>query len=130
MTGVKEIKYLKRAYVFTSALAIALFLLAYLFFSSEIFFVYLVAVGFFTVFTYWVIYQSHHSIKSSKNDSMLGVVTVSFLVKLMFSLVFLISFKKYLDPTSKEYIMHYLIIYVIYLICDVYLITLLSRRAK
>jgi len=59
-----------------------------------------------------------------------GVVSASFLIKLLFSLSLLAYWQRFHNPTDNHHIALYILIYIVYTIYEVYFLTLLAKKAS
>lgn len=67
---------------------------------------------------------------SVSNYSFVGVVSASFLIKLVMSVVFLLWWAQYYKPSNNHHILIYLLVYAIYTIYEVYFLTILAKKTK
>ncbi len=91
------------------------------------FYMYAIAVFFYLLFSIWIFAFAKKMIALNRAFSFNGVISMSFLVKLILSvgIVWMIEYQYH--PVGNTHILHYLIVYLVYTIYEVYFLTKLGR---
>jgi len=67
---------------------------------------------------------------SVSNYSFVGVVSASFLIKLVMAVGFLACWGYLYEPSNNHHILLYLLVYAIYTAYEVYFLTILAKKTK
>lgn len=67
---------------------------------------------------------------STSNYSFVGLVSASFLIKLLMAIGFLAGWAHLYQPNNHHHILLYLLVYAIYTCYEVYFLTLMAKKTK
>ena len=67
---------------------------------------------------------------STSNYSFVGLVSASFLIKLLMAIGFLAGWAHLYQPSNNHHILLYLLVYAIYTSYEVYFLTILAKKTK
>lgn len=88
---------------------------------------YLIAIGMYILFSAGIFFFARKMIQMERHYTFNGVVSISFLIKLVMSIGIIYLVEHLYAPISNAHIFHYLLIYIIYTIYEVYFLTKLGR---
>ena len=89
-----------------------------------------ISVALYIIFCVGIFFAAQRISNSATNYSFFGLVSASFLIKLMMSLGFLVGWAHYYKPSNNHHILLYLLVYAIYTIYEVYFLTILAKKTK
>ena len=115
--------------LFTISLALIILALALAGFnaSEALFWLYLLGILCFAVFSLFIFFYGYNTSRSDKLFSFNNVVIASFLIKLLMSIGFLMAFEKFFNPVGDSHIFHYLFLYIVYTVYEVHFLTKLAK---
>lgn len=96
--------------------------------NGDLFRVYGLSCACFVVFNVFIFFYAYNTSQTDNLFSFNNIVSASFLIKLFMSVGFLILFDKIFEPTTKNHVIHYLMVYLIYTAYEVYFLTKLAKN--
>ena len=91
--------------------------------------IYAVSIGCFFFFSILIFFYAYYTSASDQLYSFNNVVSASFLIKLIMSICALMLFQKYAEPVGNAYVLHYIIVYLVYTAYEVYFLTKLAKSS-
>ena len=88
------------------------------------------SVGQYVIFCIGIFGVAKRVSNSISNFSFVGIVSGSFLVKLVMAVGFLAGWSHFYEPTNNHHILLYLLVYSIYTSYEVYFLTILAKKTK
>jgi len=88
------------------------------------------SIGGFVIFCIGIFWYARLIANRSTNFTFLGVVSGSFFIKLIGALVFLYLYEEAFSPTNQTYVLHFILVYVIYTVFEVYFLTKLAKPSE
>ena len=85
-----------------------------------------VSIIFYVVFSILIFLFAKRLLAKDRRHSFNGIVSISFLIKLVVSIAIVWSIEAYLKPISNTHIFHYLVMYIVYTVFEVWFLTKLS----
>jgi len=113
------------------AISLLLLAIAFLFSSTysqlQIFDIYLFSTLIFVVFCVLIFWYAKMISRRNPSFTFFGVVSGSFMIKLLIGLVFLFLYKEWMQPADGKFALHFIIVYIIYTAYEVYFLTKLAK---
>lgn len=91
--------------------------------------IYAISISCFFVFSILIFFYAFYTSASDQLYSFNNVVSASFLIKLIMSICTLMLFQKFAKPTGNAYVLHFIIVYLIYTAYEVYFLTKLAKSS-
>jgi len=88
------------------------------------------SVGQYVIFCVAIFFVAQRVSSSVSDYSFVGVVSASFLIKLVMSVGFLTCWGHFYKPSNNHHILLYLLVYAIYTAYEVYFLTILAKKTK
>lgn len=92
--------------------------------------IYIISVVCFFLFSVLIYFYAYNTSKSDQLYSFNNVVSASFLIKLIMSICTLLLFQKFQNPQGNSYVLHFIIVYLIYTAYEVYFLTKLAKSSE
>jgi hypothetical protein len=122
--------FIKQSTLLTIACCAVVLCFCWLYSDYELLKVYAAACTLFLLFNTGIfIYTSRLSTESNPY-AFNNIIAASFIIKLILSVGFLITWNMVVAPTSKIHVIHYLIVYLVYTVHEVYFLTILAKKVK
>lgn len=122
--------FIKQSLSLTIALCALIFCFCWFFSDYELMKVYTAASLLFLFFNTGIFSYTSRLSAVSNPFAFNNVIAASFIIKLILSIGFLIMWNILVAPESKIHVVHYLIVYLIYTIHEVYFLTILAKKVK
>ena len=122
--------FLRIVFLISFSLTVGGMIFSFLFNDISLIGIYLFGVTTFLMISLLIFLYAHNTSKSDNLFSFNNVVVVSFIFKLLLSIGVLMIFERYYQPTSKAYLLHFILIYLIYTAYEVYFLTKLARTTE
>ena len=113
----------------TALLAIS-FMFASLYKQTAIREIYVISTLIFTLFCIGIFWFARLIASRSKNYTFFGVVSGSFIIKLVIAIGFLATYREIVQPTNGRFALHFIIVYIIYTVYEVYFLTKLAKTTE
>ena len=84
----------------------------------------------YVIFCIAIFFVAQRVSSSVSNFSFVGVVSASFLIKLVMAVGFLAGWGHFYKPSNNYHILLYLLVYAIYTAYEVYFLTILAKKTK
>ena len=88
----------------------------------------LISIISFSFFCLLIYRYARSSFSKASIYSSNSIVIISFVVKLLFSVVILLFFERTFSPEGNRHILHFLFLYIVYTIFEVYFLMKLSKN--
>lgn len=111
----------------TTVLLITVIILARIYGRSDILSIYQLSIVFFIIFCLGLFWYAKFISQSGKNFTFFGVVSGSFVIKLIGAIAFLFTFQNLSNPSNNNFSLHFIIVYIIYTAFEVYFLTKLAK---
>lgn len=96
---------------------------------EETIWIYGLAISGFFIFSILIFLYAYNTSASDNLFSFNNVVSASFLLKLIMSIGMIILYEKLFDPDSSMHVIHFIIVYIVFTIYEVYFLTKLARSS-
>lgn len=97
--------------------------------QSQTLSIYGISIGCFFIFSILIFFYAYYTSATDQLYSFNNVVSASFLIKLIMSICTLMLFQKYREPIGNAYVLHFIIVYLIYTAYEVYFLTKLAKSS-
>jgi len=87
---------------------------------------YTVSIATYVIFSLLIFGYTRRLVDQDRMHSFNGLVSISFLIKLVLSVGIIWGIEEHFTPIGNSHIFHYLFIYIVYTIFEVYFLTKLS----
>ncbi len=98
--------------------------------SAQTMLIYMISVVCFFLFSVLIYFYAYNTSKSDQLYSFNNVVSASFLIKLIMSICTLLLFQKFQKPQGNSYVLHFIIVYLVYTAYEVYFLTKLAKSSE
>lgn len=98
--------------------------------SEQTMLIYVISVSCFFLFSVLIYFYAYNTSKSDQLYSFNNVVSASFIIKLIMSICTLLLFQKFQKPQGNSYVLHFIIVYLIYTAYEVYFLTKLAKSSE
>lgn len=98
--------------------------------NSHTMWIYIMAIFSFVIISFLIFLYAINTSASDNLFSFNNVVVASFLIKLFLSVGVIMFFERYFEPPSKNHILHFILVYIVYTIFEVYFLTKLARSSE
>jgi len=123
-------RFFRLLFIVTVVSGIWSFLIADFGSSKETIRIYMISIACFFVFSILIFFYAYNTSASDKLYSFNNVVVASFLIKLIMSICTLLLYQKFSHPSTKSYVLHFIIVYLIYTVYEVYFLTKLAKSSE
>lgn len=122
--------FLIRLGAITTILLITVTILARLYEAPDALLIYLLSILFFVVFSLGLFWYARMISQSGKDFTFFGVVSGSFLLKLVGAIALLWTYQEWKNPTDSKFGLHFILVYIIYTSFEVYFLTKLAKTPE
>jgi len=92
--------------------------------------IYVMSTVIFSVFCVGIFWFARLIASRSQNYTFFGVVSGSFIIKLVIAIGFLATYRELAQPTNGRFALHFIIVYIIYTVYEVYFLTKLAKTTE
>ena len=85
-----------------------------------------ISIVIYVLFSVLIFIYTNRQVEANRMHSFNGIVSASFLIKLLLSVAIIWGVEEYFRPMGNGHIFHYLLIYIVYTVFEVYFLTKLS----
>lgn len=122
--------YIKQCLLLTSILLLFIVAVSWLISDQALIWIYLAASVLFVLFNTGIFIYTVRISTRGNAYAFNNIIGASFIIKLILSIGFLILWNKLVQHETKIHVVHYLIVYILYTIHEVYFLTILAKRVK
>ena len=111
----------------TILLMVTVVALARLYGRSDLLYIYQSSTFVFVLFCLVVFWYARLIARSRQDFTFFGVVSGSFMVKLVGAIAFLYAYQEWIRPKDEGFAIHFIIVYLVYTAYEVYFLTKLAK---
>lgn len=97
--------------------------------GADVLWIYSISVGTFFFFNLLIFLYAYNTSKSDQLFSFNNVVSGSFLLKLILSVSLLLIYERIFTPENDNHVLHFIFVYMIFMVYEVYYLTKLARSS-
>ncbi len=107
-----------------------MFLMTFVDYTMQTIWIYTSSVSCFFIFCTLIYFYALNTSKSDQLFSFNNVVSASFLIKMIMSIGLLMLYQKIVKPIGNSYILHFIIVYLVYTAFEVFFLTKLAKSSE